>query len=89
MPKPGKEKRRFIFDLQNLNQHLRIQKFKMERLQDALTLVARGDWITSIDISEAYHQVPIRPDHQKYLRFTIRSPDGTTQSYEFRSLPRG
>ena len=89
VPKPGKEERRFIFDLRNLNKCLRIQKFKMERLQDALTLIARGDWITSIDISEAYHHVPIRPDHQKYLRFAIRCPDGTTQSYEFRSLPMG
>ena len=43
--------------------------FKMETLQSTLLSVRRGDWMVSIDLKDAYLQVPIHPESRKYLRF--------------------
>ena len=89
IPKPGKTNRRFIFDLRSLNRFLLTPKFKMERMSDALALINQGDWLTSVDITEAYHHVPVQQAYRKYLRFAFRNPQGQLQVYQFRSLPMG
>ena len=33
--------------------------------------VRRGDWMVSIDLKDAYHQIPIHPEFRKYLRFMV------------------
>ena len=55
--------------------------FTMETIQSVLLSVHQGDWMVSIDLKEAYLQVPIQPDSRKYLRFmTFGKP------YQFRAL---
>ena len=58
-----------VIDLSLL--YLRVLKtpFKMETIQSTLLSVRRGDWMVSIDLKDAYLQVPIHPDSRKYLRF--------------------
>ena len=41
----------------------------METLASVLLLVRQGDWMVSLDLKEAYLQVPIHPDSRKFLRF--------------------
>uniref|UniRef100_A0A2D4FC70 ribonuclease H n=1 Tax=Micrurus corallinus TaxID=54390 RepID=A0A2D4FC70_MICCO len=41
----------------------------MQSLQSILEGIREGDFLTSIDLMEAYRHVPILPFHQKYLRF--------------------
>ena len=41
----------------------------METIQLVLLSVRQGNWMVSIDLKEAYWQVPIHPDSHKYLRF--------------------
>ena len=46
------------------------------------TSLNTGEWVTSIDLQDAYLHIPIHPRSQKYLRFAHRS-----QIYKFTSLP--
>lgn len=67
-PKP-EGKFRLIIDLSPLNLHLEKKHFKMESLQDALSLVEPNDWMCKLDLKNAYYSIPIAPEHQPYLAF--------------------
>ena len=41
----------------------------MESFQTAKDLIQEGDWVIKLDLKEAYHSVPVIPDHQRYLAF--------------------
>ena len=56
-------------DLSHLNRFLASSHFKMETIQSVLLSVRPGDWMVSIDLNEAYLQVPVHPDFRNYLRF--------------------
>ena len=45
--------------------------FKMETLQSVLLSVRLGDWMVSLDLKDAYLQVPMHPDSRKFLRFMV------------------
>ena len=51
--------------------NLKVQKtsFKMETLQSVLLSVRPGDWMVSLDLKDAYLQVPMHPESRKFLRF--------------------
>ena len=34
--------------------------------------IRKGEWVTSIDLTDAYFHVPIHPQSQKYLRFQTK-----------------
>ena len=42
--------------------------FRMETIQSILLSVRQGDWMASIDLAEAYLQVPVHPDSWRFLR---------------------
>ena len=58
-----------VIDLSTLNLRVRKTPFKMEALQSVLLSVRSGDWMVSIDLKDAYLQVPVHRDSRKYLRF--------------------
>ena len=58
-----------IIDLSPLNKMVQVTKFKMETAQQVLSSINPGDWMVSIDLKDAYFQVPIHPKSRKYLRF--------------------
>lgn len=60
---------RAILDLKRLNHHLLYRCFKMHSLQTILGGVREGDFLMSIDLTEAYLHIPILPFHRQYLRF--------------------
>ena len=41
----------------------------METSQLVLCSVRRGDWMVSIDLKDAYLQVPVHPDSRQFLQF--------------------
>ena len=43
-----------------------------------------GEWVSSIDLSDAYLHIPIHPNSRKYLRFCYKA-----QVFQFTSLPFG
>ena len=58
-----------IIDLSFLNKFVLQSKFKMETNQSVLRAVWRGDWMVSIDLKNAYFQVPVHLGSRRYLHF--------------------
>ena len=83
VPKPN-QKWRPVIDLSLLNHHLIVTKFKMETAEIIRKSLKKGEWVTSIDIKDAYLHVPIHKKAQKYLRFQTKQG-----VYQFVSLPFG
>jgi len=73
-----------IINLKPLNQFIQTIHFKMETLQTALALIQKDDFLTSLDLKDAYFSIPVAQDHKKYLRFLWEK-----QCYEFQCLPFG
>ena len=61
---------RLIIDLSTLNLSVVVSKFQMETAQLVLRLVRRNDWMVTIDLKDAYLQIPIHPQSRTFLRFT-------------------
>ena len=70
-----------IIDLSTLNTFIVSQRFHMETPQSVLRSIRQDDWMISLDLQDAYLQVPIHPESRRYLRFTMRGVP-----YQFRVL---
>ena len=51
-----------VIDLSHLNRFVDVSHFQMETIQSVLLSVRQGDWMASIDLKEAYLQVPVHPE---------------------------
>ena len=80
LPSPGFYSRLFVvmkasgawrpvIDLSLLNLKVQKTSFKMETLQSVLPSIRAGDWMVSLDLKDAYLQVPMHPESRKFLRF--------------------
>ena len=58
-----------VIDLSTLNKFIRKTHFRMETNSSVLMAIRRGDWMMSLDLKDAYFQIPVHPDSRKYLRF--------------------
>ena len=83
VPKPH-QRWRPVIDLSRLNTFLHVEKFKMETPESIRTSLVPGEWVSSIDLSDAYLHIPIHPNSRKYLRFCYK-----VQVFQFTSLPFG
>ena len=83
VPKP-ENKWRPVIDLSVVNTYLHVPTFKMETAEVIRASLQVGEWVASIDLTDAYFHVPIHPKFQKYLRFHVQG-----QAYQFRALPFG
>ena len=61
-----------VIDLSTLNRSVDVSHFRMETIQSVLLSVRQGDWMASIDLKEAYLQVPIHPESRPFLRFVAQ-----------------
>lgn len=73
-----------VLNLRALNQFLLTQHFKMETIQHVCHLINPKDFLTSIDLSDAFLHIPIHPSAHRYLQFHWRG-----QLYQFKVLPFG
>ena len=83
VPKP-ENKWRPILDLSRLNKFLKTGTFKMETPETIRTSLQKGEWVTSLDFSDAYFHIPIHPRSRKYMRFFLNK-----RAYQFTALPFG
>ncbi|MEL7079268.1 MAG: reverse transcriptase domain-containing protein [Cyanobacteria bacterium J06582_2] len=83
VPKPN-GKWRPVLDVSCLNKFVILTRFKMESPASVLQAIRYLDWMTSIDLSDAYFHIPIHPHSKKYLRFVVGNC-----VYQFRALPFG
>ena len=70
-----------MIDLSHLNEFVQLTPFKMETVASVLLSVREGDFLASLDLKDAYFQIPIHPSSRKLLRFTS---EGTV--FQFRAL---
>ena len=73
-----------VIDLNRFNTFLLVERFKMETPKFIRAALIPGEWVLSIDLSDAYLHIPIHPNSRKYLRFCHKS-----QVFQFTSLPFG
>ena len=71
-----------IIDLSRLKTLLLVERLKMETPESIRASLIPGEWVSSIDLADAYLHIPIHPNSMKYLRFCHRS-----QVFQFTSLP--
>ena len=71
-----------VINLKALNTFVTSPHFKMEGIHLIWDLMVQGDWLTRIDLNDAYFAVPIHNTHQKYLRFIWQQ-----QTHQFTCLP--
>ena len=72
----------WLIDLRRLNTFLLVERFKMETPEFIRASLIPGEWVSSIDLSDAFLHIPIHPNSRKYLRFCHKS-----QVFQFTSLP--
>ena len=70
-----------IIDLSTLNGYVTSSHFHMETPQSVLRSIRPGDWMVSLDLQDAYLQVPVHHDSRSYLRFMVEE-----RTYQFRVL---
>ena len=70
-----------VIDLSTLNTFVRQTPFKMETIASVLNAVRKDDLLPSLDLKDAYFQVPVHPSSRKFLRFVS---EGTV--YQFKVL---
>ena len=73
-----------IIDLKKLNQFIIVPSFKMETLFSIIAALQPQEWITKIDIKDAYHHILVHVNIRKYFRFVVAGI-----VYQFRVLPFG
>ena len=70
-----------VIDLSTLNRFVDVSHFQMETIQSVLLSIRQGDWMASIDLWEAYLQVPVHPESHPFLRFVSNG-----RVYQFKAL---
>ena len=73
-----------IINLKRLNTFVRTEHFKMEGTHMLKDTLKPGDWMTKVDLKDAYFMIPIASNHKRLLRFHWRG-----KTYQFNCLPFG
>ena len=60
--KKSTDKRRVILDLSTLNKFIVCPHFRMTTIQKVREILPKGIFTISLDMKEAFYQVPIHPD---------------------------
>src|SRR6056297_3145782 len=69
-------KRRLVIDLRHLNEHCVKRSCRFESLSRLRKLARRHDFMISVDLTDAYHHIAIRPEDRHYFTFAIETPAG-------------
>ena len=75
---------RLILDVSFLNNFLVAKKFKMETAQKIRSSISTGLFATSIDLTDAYHHIPIHKNFQNFLAFQVGD-----RKFKYEAMPFG
>ena len=64
--------------------HLSVPTFKMETAEVIRNSICKGEWVVSLDLTDAYFHIPIHQKSQNLLQFHAGG-----WSFQFRALPFG
>lgn len=73
-----------VFNLRALNQFVVTSHFKMETLQQVVKLIQPNDYLTSIDLSDAFLHILVHQHSRLYLRFRLEG-----KTFQFRTTTFG
>lgn len=73
-----------VLNLRPLNQFVNQESFKMESTKLVCSMIQKNDYLTSIDLKDAFLHVLITPSQRKYLQFQWKD-----KIFQFRTLPFG
>lgn len=73
-----------VINLKALNGFVHTEHFKMEGIHVLRDLLRAGDWMTKVDLKDAYFMIPIREEDRAFLKFSFRD-----RTYQFKCLPFG
>ena len=68
-----------VIDLSPLDEFVRQTPFRMETAASVLLSVREGDFLASLDLKDAYFQIPIHHSSRKWPHFV---PDGTVHQFK-------
>lgn len=71
-----------ILNVKPLNQYMVKKHFRMDHLGVVVKDLEQGLWAVSLDLTDAYLHVPLRPSHSKFLRFALSQEE----QYQFTCL---
>jgi len=77
-------RKRAILNAKPTNAHVKHRHFKMENMRTVQDLIEKEDWMTKVDISDAYFHINIRKKDRCWFRFRWKG-----KTWQFRSLPQG
>uniref|UniRef100_A0A8D8SY95 Polyprotein P3 n=1 Tax=Cacopsylla melanoneura TaxID=428564 RepID=A0A8D8SY95_9HEMI len=72
VPREG-DSARPIFNLKRLNEFLSTKKFRLINHQRIPSFLQKGDFLASLDLSQAYCHVPVDPKHRRFLCLVYRN----------------
>ena len=75
---------RMILNLKKLNDYISYLHLKMEIIKFVLNMVTPNCYMAKNFIKDAYYSIPILPEHQKFLKFSLQE-----KLYKFSCLPNG
>lgn len=82
--KPSSSELRLLLNAKKMNESIRKRHFKVEGLREMLDLVQPGNWLAKLDVSSAFHLLPINENQKKYLQFQFEN-----EYYQYRCLSQG
>ncbi|MGL5405386.1 MAG: hypothetical protein ACRDAX_01125 [Propionibacteriaceae bacterium] len=71
---------RTVIDLSTLNLFIRKTSFKMETPKTVLQAVRIGDFMLTVDLKDAYFQIPVHQSSRKFLRFSLQGKLSSSRS---------
>ena len=79
-----------VIDLSFLNRFVENSHFPMESVHCLKSLLQKGDYMTTLDLKDAYLSVPVHKDSQKFLQFLWRNKCYTFQGlcFDLNTAPR-
>lgn len=82
--KKSNGKNRMIIDLSDLNNCVSKVSFRMEGIDTIKSLIEHGDFVASIDLSDAFFTIPLHSDSKKFTTFQFDQ-----KRYSYNVLPFG
>ena len=69
-----------VMNLKPLNSFIVKKHFKMDTLAKVINLLKKEDYAISLDLKDAYLNIPVHKSHRKYLRFCVKG-----KCYQFKA----
>ena len=73
-----------VVNLTCLNEYIFPHHFKMEKIHTLRDLLKTNDWITKVDLNDAYSMIPIQKFHRRILSLCVKE-----SHFQFTCLPFG